>query len=223
MVASQLWSDPVDHDACGVGFVAQLGSPASRAVVERALTALLRLTHRGGVDADGSSGDGAGLLVPIPDAFVRKCARDDTIELPESFGLGMVFLPPGSETPARTAIESIAEKSGLRCLGWRIVPTNPMILGPRALATLPVIRQCYFAAIDPAANLERLLYLMRKRAEVEAVPGTYFSSLSSRTVVYKGLLAPWQVPAFYRDLGLPSFTATSAVFHQRYSTNTSPL
>jgi glutamate synthase domain-containing protein 2/glutamate synthase domain-containing protein 1/glutamate synthase domain-containing protein 3 len=216
------WSDPVDHDACGVGFVAQLGSPASRAVVERALTALLRLTHRGGVDADGSSGDGAGLLVPIPDAFVRKCARDDTIELPESFGLGMVFLPPGSETPARTAIESIAEKSGLRCLGWRIVPTNPMILGPRALATLPVIRQCYFAAIDPAANLERLLFLMRKRAEVDAVPGTYFSSLSSRTVVYKGLLAPWQVPAFYRDLGLPTFTATSAVFHQRYSTNTSP-
>jgi glutamate synthase domain-containing protein 1 len=127
----------VDHDACGVGFVAQLGSPASRAVVERALTALLRLTHRGGVDADGSSGDGAGLLVPIPEPFVRKCARDDTIELPESFGLGMVFLPPGSETPARTAIESIAEKSGLRCLGWRIVPTNPMILGPRALATLP--------------------------------------------------------------------------------------
>jgi glutamate synthase domain-containing protein 2/glutamate synthase domain-containing protein 1/glutamate synthase domain-containing protein 3 len=222
MVASVLWSDSVDHDACGVGFVAQLGSPASRAVVERALTALLRLTHRGGVDADGSSGDGAGLLVPIPDAFVRKCARDDTIELPESFGLGMVFLPPGSETPARAAIESIAEKSGLRCLGWRIVPTNPLILGPRALATLPVIRWCYFAAIDPAANLERLLYLMRKRAEVEAVPGTYFSSLSSRTVVYKGLLAPWQVPAFYRDLAQPSFTATSAVFHQRYSTNTSP-
>jgi len=221
-VASLIWSDPVDHDACGVGFVAQLGSPASRAVVERSLTALLRLTHRGGVDADGSSGDGAGLLVPIPAVFVRKCARDDTIELPESFGLGMVFLPPGSETPARTAIESIAEKSGLRCLGWRIVPTNPMILGPRALATLPLIRQCYFAAIDPAANLERLLYLMRKRAEVEAIPGTYFSSLSSRTVVYKGLLAPWQVPAFYRDLSQPSFTATAAVFHQRYSTNTSP-
>ena len=212
----------MDHDACGVGFVAKLGSAASREVVERALTALLRLTHRGGVDADGSSGDGAGLLVPIPHVFVRKCARDDTIELPESFGLGMVFLPPGSETPARAAIESLAEKSGLRCLGWRIVPTNPLILGPRALATLPVIRQCYFAATDPAANLERLLYLMRKRAEVDAVPGTYFSSLSSRTVVYKGLLAPWQVPAFYRDLAQPSFTANSAVFHQRYSTNTSP-
>ncbi|MGA7916896.1 MAG: glutamate synthase large subunit, partial [Candidatus Acidiferrales bacterium] len=212
----------VDHDACGVGFIAQLGSQGSRDVVERALIALARLSHRGGVDADGLSGDGAGLLIPIPKDFIRERARDLNIRLPDSFGLGMVFIPPGQELPACSAIESAAATSGLRCLGWRVVPTSPSLLGPSALGSMPVIRQCFFESEDPIADLERQLYLMRKRVESRSIPGLYFCSLSSRVLVYKGLLTPLQLRAFYSDLAAEDFTAPFAIFHQRYSTNTSP-
>ncbi len=211
-----------DHDACGVGFIAQLGSTGSRDVVERAFTALERLSHRGGVDADGLSGDGAGLLTPIPKDFLRGCAERCRIHLPRVFGLGMAFLPPGREDLARRAVESCARSAGLRCLGWRIVPTDASILGPRAVSTLPAIEQCFFAAEDAAADLERLLFLLRKRVEAEGVRGTYFCSLSSNVVVYKGLLTPLQFRVFYLDLASPDFKAPFAIFHQRYSTNTRP-
>ncbi len=135
----------VDHDACGVGFVAQLGSPGSREVVERALEALRRLGHRGGLDADGRSGDGAGLLTAIPDKFIRSCAREAGIELPSVYALGMVFLPSGEVDVTRDLIAALAAGHGLKLLGWRAVPTDPSIVGPRALETLPVIEQCFFA------------------------------------------------------------------------------
>ena len=212
----------VDHDACGVGFIAQLGSSGSRDVVERALLALERLCHRGGVDADGLSGDGAGILTPIPKDFIRKRAREINIELPESFGLGMAFIPPSQETAARAAVESSAAELGLRCLGWREVPTDRSLLGPCALATLPLIRQCFFTTEDSSLDLERRLFVMRKRVESGAPTGIYFCSLSSQSLVYKGLLTPLQLAAFYSDLGSPEFTAPFAIFHQRYSTNTSP-
>jgi glutamate synthase domain-containing protein 2/glutamate synthase domain-containing protein 1/glutamate synthase domain-containing protein 3 len=212
----------VDHDACGVGFIAQLGSSGSRDVVERALTALERLSHRGGVDADGLSGDGAGILTPIPKDFIRRRAREINIELPEVFGMGMAFVPPGQESGARTSVESSATELGLRCLGWREVPTYPSLLGPCALATLPLIRQCFFVTEDSAADLERQLFLMRKRVESGALSGIYFCSLSSQSLVYKGLLTPLQLAAFYADLASPDFVAPFAIFHQRYSTNTSP-
>ena len=211
-----------DHDACGVGFVAQLGSAASREVVERALTALARLAHRGGVDADGLSGDGAGLLTVIPQKFIRDRAREAGLNLPETFGLGMVFLPPRQEAQACAEIERLAERRGLQCLGWRSVPTDSSVLGPRAVATLPAVRQCFFASNGKTSDLERLLFRFHKRAEAEAAAGTYFCSLSSRTVVYKGLLAPRQLPAFYPDLASADFASPFAVFHQRYSTNTQP-
>jgi glutamate synthase domain-containing protein 2/glutamate synthase domain-containing protein 1/glutamate synthase domain-containing protein 3 len=212
----------VDHDACGVGFIAQLGSSGSRDVVERALTALERLCHRGGVDADGLSGDGAGILTPIPKAFIRKRAREINIELPESFGMGMAFIPPGQEAAARASVECSATELGLRCLGWREVPTYPSLLGPCALATLPLIRQCFFVTEDSTADVERQLFLMRKRVESGAGSGIYFCSLSSQSLVYKGLLTPLQLAAFYADLACADFTAPFAIFHQRYSTNTSP-
>ncbi|HEY4949747.1 MAG TPA: glutamate synthase large subunit [Candidatus Acidoferrales bacterium] len=212
----------VDHDACGVGFIAQLGSSGSRDVVERALTALERLCHRGGVDADGLSGDGAGILTPIPKEFIRKCAREINIQLPESFGMGMAFVAPGQEFAARASVESSARELGLRCLGWREVPTHPSLLGPCALATLPLVRQCFFATEDSSADLEHQLFLMRKRVESGATSGIYFCSLSSQSLVYKGLLTPLQLAAFYADLACPDFVAPFAIFHQRYSTNTSP-
>jgi glutamate synthase (ferredoxin) len=211
-----------DHDACGVGLVTRVGGTASRETVDRALEALIRLAHRGGVDADGRSGDGAGLLTRIPDKLIRKHARQLGIELPEVFGLGMVFLPPGQEEATRNAIEAQAKKSGLKCLGWRPVPTDPEVLGPRAYDALPVIEQCFFVPQSETHNLEFLLFHFRKEAEANAPRGTYFSSLSCRTVVYKGLLTPFQLPAFYADLRDPDFESSFAIFHQRYSTNTQP-
>jgi glutamate synthase domain-containing protein 2/glutamate synthase domain-containing protein 1/glutamate synthase domain-containing protein 3 len=212
----------VDFDACGVGFVAQLGRGAGREVVERALAALVRLSHRGGVDADGLSGDGAGLLTPLPEAFFRSRAERAGIRLPKTFGVGMVFLPAEHPGAACEAIESAARLCGLGLLGWRRVPTDPSVLGPRAAATRPEIRQCYIAPARGPKDFERALFLLRKRVEAQGACGAYFCSLSSRTVVYKGLLAPWQLAEFYPDLADAEFTARLAVFHQRYSTNTRP-
>ena len=212
----------IDHDACGVGFIAQIGSEGTRDVVERALTALARLSHRGGVDSDGSSGDGAGLLTPIPKQFIRKRLQELGVALPEVFGMGMTFMPQGRAAASRAAVEAAARAMELHCLGWRVVPTNVSLLGPGSLGSLPAIEQCFFASDDPYADLERLLFLMRKRLEADDETGIYFCSLSSAVVVYKGLLTPVQLRAFYPDLADPEFTAPFAVFHQRYSTNTSP-
>src|ERR1700691_2109681 len=120
-----------DHDACGVGFIAQLGAPPSHALVERGMEALARLAHRGGVDADGRSGDGAGLLTAVPKSFFRKAARYDGIDLPEEFAVGMVFLQPGHEPQIVEAIRAAVARFDLRFLGWRTVPTDASILGPR--------------------------------------------------------------------------------------------
>ena len=220
-----------DHDACGVGFIAQLGGPASHAVVERGLEALARLAHRGGVDADGRSGDGAGLLVAIPKAFFRKAARADGIALPGQFGVGMVFLQPGQETQAVDTIRETVSKFDLSFLGWRTVPTDPSILGPRSRESLPTVRQCFVAPRSEDSELEISglrssdfeLQLFRLRQELETISDSgYYCSLSSRTIVYKGLLTPEQLAPFYLDLNDPEFASAFVVFHQRYSTNTQP-
>src|SRR5216683_985796 len=218
------WGHP-DHDACGTGFIARLGGAPSYDIVQHALTALERLTHRGGVDADGASGDGAGLLTSLPHSFFRARALEQGIELPEIFGLGFAFFPKAAGVEARAAIEAAADVERLRILGWRCVPTNSDSLGCRALDTLPEIWQFYVAPFHEArgaARFEWRLAFLRKRAESCLPPRCYLCSLSSRTVVYKGLLTPWQFPQFYEDLRDPSFAASFAVFHQRYSTNTQP-
>ncbi len=218
------WGHP-DHDACGTGFIAQLASPPSHDIVQYALNALERLTHRGGVDADGASGDGAGLLTSIPHSFFRARAAEQSIELPEHFGLGFAFFPAGTTDDARRAVEAAADTERLRVLGWRRVPVNAAVLGPRSLETMPEAWQFYvspFHATREPAKFEFRLALLRKRAESLLPQRCYICSLSSLTVVYKGLLTPWQFPQFYQDLGDPLFATTFAVFHQRYSTNTSP-
>jgi glutamate synthase domain-containing protein 2/glutamate synthase domain-containing protein 1/glutamate synthase domain-containing protein 3 len=211
-----------DHDACGVGFIVRLGERGSHEVVERALAALQRLTHRGGVDADGSSGDGAGLLTAIPQEFVRRVAGAEDIALPGEFGLGMLFLPAGEESRVQRTLAGLAPEMDLQCLGWRQVPVNTSVPGSRASETLPSIRQCFLASTDSRGDLERQLFLLRKRAEAELGESVYFASLSSRTVVYKGLLSPWQLPLFYPDLLARDFESPFAIFHQRFSTNTRP-
>jgi glutamate synthase domain-containing protein 2/glutamate synthase domain-containing protein 1/glutamate synthase domain-containing protein 3 len=218
------WGHP-DHDACGTGFIARLGSPPSHDIIQYALNALERLTHRGGVDADGASGDGAGLLTSIPDAFFRARARDEGIELPEQFGLGFAFLPAATSAEARSAMEAAADTERLRVLGWRRVPVKTESLGRLALETMPETWQFFVAPFHPARGTSRFewrLALLRKRAESLLPAKAYICSLSSQTVVYKGLLTPWQFPQFYVDLRDPQFATTFAVFHQRYSTNTSP-
>ncbi len=218
------WGHP-DHDACGTGFIARLGGAPSYDIVQYALSALEKLTHRGGVDADGASGDGAGLLTGIPHAFFIAKAAEQGIELPEHFGLGVAFLHAEEVSQARAAIEEAAETERLRMLGWRQVPTNPGCLGRRALETLPEIWQFFVAPFHTSrgdARFEPRLALMRKRAESLMPARCYISSLSSQSVVYKGLLTPWQFPQFYSDLRDSSYETTFAIFHQRYSTNTSP-
>jgi glutamate synthase (ferredoxin) len=211
-----------DHDACGTGFIVRLGHSASHEVVERALAALKKLTHRGGVDADGSSGDGAGLLTAIPEKFIRSCACSLGISLPPSFGLGMLFIRPDEVIGVRRLLDKLAPAMSLRTLGWREVPSNGSVPGSRAAETLPSIWQCFFAGPLDRAQLETKLFLLRKRAEAELRGSVYFVSLSSRTVVYKGLLSPRQLPLFYPDLLSPDFESPFAIFHQRFSTNTRP-
>src|SRR6266403_1107162 len=213
------WGHP-DHDACGTGFIARLGGTPSHDIIQFALTALERLTHRGGVDADGASGDGAGLLTSLPQAFFRARAQEQGIELPEMFAVGFAFIPSSVLDEARAAIESAADTERLRVIGWRRVPTNTNSLGRRALETMPEIWQFFVELFHPARGAERFewrLALLRKRAESLLPPRCYICSLSSQTIVYKGLLTPWQFPQFYEDLRDTSFATTFAVFHQRYS------
>jgi glutamate synthase domain-containing protein 2/glutamate synthase domain-containing protein 1/glutamate synthase domain-containing protein 3 len=222
------WGHP-DHDACGTGFIAQLGGPPSHDVLTYSLQALERLSHRGGVDADGASGDGAGLLTSLPAAFFRARAAEDQIALDEIFGVGMLFATPHRVADARSAVQDSIGRSKLRLVGWRRVPTNPNALGQRAFETMPEIWQFFIepaSARNSAANFvqkfERGLALLRKRAEAVLPERCYICSLSSHTVVYKGLLTPWQFPRFYEDLRSSDFAARFAIFHQRYSTNTEP-
>jgi glutamate synthase (ferredoxin) len=222
------WGHP-DHDACGTGFIAQLSGPPTHEIIDHALQALERLSHRGGVDADGASGDGAGLLTSLPVAFFRARAAEEKIALDELFGVGMLFVPSTRVADARAAIEDSIGRSKLRLVGWRRVPDNTNCLGQRAFETMPEIWQFF---IEPAnarssapqfpAKFERSLALLRKRAEKALPERCYLCSLSSRTIVYKGLLTPWQFPRFYEDLHSPEFAAQFAIFHQRYSTNTEP-
>src|SRR6266849_3185039 len=218
------WGHP-DHDACGTGFIARLGGAPNHDIIEHALTALERLTHRGGVDADGASGDGAGLLTSIPEAFFRARAQEQGIALPEVFGLGFAFFPRGSAAEARAAVETAADVERLRVLGWRRVSVNTNSLGRLALETMPETWQFFVEPFNPArgtARFEWRLALLRNRAESLLPAHCYLCSLSSQTVVYKGLLTPWQFPRFYEDLRDAAFATTFAVFHQRYSTNTQP-
>src|SRR5438094_9430427 len=161
------WGHP-DHDACGTGFIARLGGAPSYEIVQIALSALERLTHRGGVDADGASGDGAGLLTSLPQKFFRERAKELNIGLSELFGVGFAFLPASATVEFRAAIEIAADSEQLRVIGWRRVPVNVNALGRKALETMPEIWQFFVEPLQTpqaAGKFERRLWLLRKRAE----------------------------------------------------------
>ncbi|MFI0766798.1 glutamate synthase large subunit [Streptomyces sp. NPDC021218] len=212
-----------EHDACGVGFVATLTGEASHELVEQALTVLRNLEHRGATGSEPDSGDGAGILVQVPDAFLRASVTG--FELPEAgaYAVGIAFLPEGESESAAAAehIERLAAEEGLTVLGWREVPVAPELLGNGARSTMPAFRQLFVAdGTSTGVALDRTAFVLRKRAEREA--GVYFPSLSARTLVYKGMLTTGQLEPFFPDLSDRRFATAVALVHSRFSTNTFP-
>ena len=220
MVAAGLYDPRFEHDACGVGFVADLSGRGGHDVVARALRVLCNLEHRGAKGGDPGTGDGAGILTQIPDEFFRATCD---FELPEvgAYAAGMAFFSAERHlvTPALTRL---AAAEGLTILGWREVPFDITACGDGARAVLPDVLQLFVAGADGqrGMELERMAFCLRKRAEHEA--GVYFASLSARTIVYKGMLSAPQLGPFYPDLSDPAYKSTLALVHSRFSTNTFP-
>ncbi len=213
-----------EHDACGVAFVATLSGVASHDIVAKALTALRNLEHRGASGAEPDSGDGAGILMQVPDAFLRDvCA----FELPPvaTYAVGTAFIPGDSEAVTKTKqhIADLAAEEGLRVVGWREVPTEPELLGSTARGCMPTFVQLFVAGANGRVvgmALERMAYCLRKRAEHET--NVYFPSLSSRTLAYKGMLTTDQLDRFFPELTDERVESAMAVVHSRFSTNTFP-
>jgi glutamate synthase (NADPH/NADH) large chain len=232
-----LYRPAFEHEACGVGFVANIKGVRSHGIIEQALTVLDNLTHRGACGCDPLTGDGAGILMQVPHEFFAREAAQLDLKLPKrgEYGVGMVFLP--RDVRERNACEQIIEKvvraEGQRFLGWRTVPVDDGTCGSLARKALPGIRQFFVGpgrglAKDNGA-LERKLYVIRKRIEhtvrtagLADSESFYVCSLSANTVCYKGLLISHQIPQFYPDLADPTMTSALALIHQRFSTNTFP-
>ncbi|HKY57719.1 MAG TPA: glutamate synthase large subunit [Aeromicrobium sp.] len=219
-----LYDPQNEHDACGVAFVATLTGQASNDIVVKGLTALRNLDHRGAVGAEENTGDGAGILLQTPDRFLREVAGVDLPPVGE-YAAGMAFLPldPAEAESARQKLEGIAAEEGLRVLGWREVPVNPDILGSMARQVLPSFALMFVAAASgnlAGIELDRLAFALRKRSEHEL--GVYFPSLSSRTLVYKGMLTTDQLDNFFPDLRDDRLESALAIVHSRFSTNTFP-
>ncbi len=223
-VPQGLYSGRDEHDACGVGLVAHMSGVPTRTIVDQALTVLLNMDHRGATGAEPDSGDGAGLLIQVPDAFMRAVGPAG---LPPAghYAVGMAFLPQDDDAAAADvlAVEKIAAQEGLRVLGWRDVPVTDGLVGPTARSTQPRFVQLFVTDADgqrSGLELDRLAFCLRKRAEHET--GTYFASLSSRTIVYKGMLTTSQLQPFFPDLSDPRLESALALVHSRFSTNTFP-
>ena len=221
--AQGLYQPNREHDACGVAFVATLTGVASHGVIAKALMALRNLDHRGASGSEPDSGDGAGILLQVPDAFLRA---NVSFELPAAgqYAVGIAFLPQleVEQAASKAEVERIARDEGLHVLGWRTVPTDPTTVGRTALNVMPTIEQCFLSSPQGKSGLEldRQIYAVRKRAERDV--DVYFPSLSARTIVYKGMLTTGQLESFYPDLSSELMTSTLALVHSRFSTNTFP-
>ena len=234
MTRQNLRDPSFEREECGVGFVAHLAGEKSRALVDDALSLLLRLAHRGAVGADPDSGDGAGILLQLPHRFFKREGLRLGIEMPRRrrYAVGQLFLPKDADAraAAERVFETVVAEEGQRVLGWRDVPVDERHLGEQARATVPVMRQVYVARrrLVPAA-FERKLYVIRKRVENRVRDelhgyGDQFhvASLSAETIVYKGMLLPRQLMPYYSDLADPDMVSALAVVHSRFSTNTAP-
>jgi glutamate synthase (ferredoxin) len=232
-VPNSLYRPEYEHDACGVGFIANTHGKPEHRIVKFAIEALNSLAHRGALDADAKTGDGAGILTQLPKAFFKREADKLGIKAVEEddIAVGFVFLPHGQKyliAKCQRFVEEGCERYGVHLLGWRPVPVNSRCLGDKARQTMPDMQQAILAR-DPdwsPEEFERKLFLARNHAEraamAEKVEGFYIPSMSARTIVYKGLFNAPQLPKFYKDLVDPLFESALALYHQRYSTNTFP-
>ena len=231
-----LYEPSTERSACGVGFVASLSGVKSHAIVHKALEILLNLEHRGACGCDPQTGDGAGLLIQIPHAFLRNAVSEAKIRLPDAgeYGTGLVFLPPDGlqRRQCEETFEAVIGQERQHLLGWRDVPVCGDALGRVARAVEPVVRQIFIGrgpGVGDEGSFERKLFVIRKRMErwvrqssLAQASFFYVPSLSHRTLNYKGLLLAKQMEAYYRDLADPSLASGIALVHQRYSTNTFP-
>jgi len=213
--------DPAnEHDACGVAMVATLNKLPSHEIVAKALTALRNLEHRGASGAEPDSGDGAGILIQVPDKFYRSVV---SFKLPEvgKYATGIFFINSNEEGNLRT-IERIANEEGLEIIGWRDLPIDSKSLGKTALSVMPDFKQIFVTGKNNESDLilERLAFCLRKR--IEHTMPIYISSLSSRTIVYKGMLTTGQLEEFFPDLSNSLVESSLALVHSRFSTNTFP-
>ncbi len=237
MVSDQgLYQSKHEHDACGIGFVVNIKGKQSNKIVQQALTVLHNLDHRGATGSEPDTGDGAGILMQIPHKFLEHSCNGLGIDLPRpgQYGVGMIFLPPDRENrlPCEKVIEEIVEDEGQEVLGWRKVPTDNFKIGQSAMDAEPSVRQLFIKRspdIDTDLDFERKLYIIRRRT-AHAIEDSdltdkdyfYIPSLSSRTLIYKGMLTPTQLKAFYPDLSDPKMESALALVHSRFSTNTFP-
>jgi glutamate synthase (NADPH/NADH) large chain len=233
MAENGLYSEEEEHSSCGVGLVVSVDGEKSRKVVEAGIDALKAIWHRGAVDADGKTGDGAGIHVQIPVMFfydqIRRTGHEPRMD--ELMAVGQVFLPRtdfGAQETCRTIVETEVLRMGYYIYGWRHVPVDVTCLGEKANATRPEIEQILISntkGVDEE-TFERELYVIRRRIEKAAseahVEGLYIASLSCRSIIYKGMMLAEQVAVFYPDLMDERFESAFALYHQRYSTNTFP-
>ena len=232
-----LYDPQFEHEACGVGFVVNIKGRKSHAIIQQALQVLLNLDHRGACGCEANTGDGAGILIQPPHDFLKLVAKEARINLPApgEYAVGMVFLPPKSSQRAECEkiFRDIVHEEGQRLLGWRTIPTNNGPLGKTARSAEPFMRQAFIARDPELADdmaFERKLYVIRKRAENaihysgKVTGGEYFyiSSLSFKTLVYKGMLLTTQLSEYYPDLAHPAMDSALALVHSRFSTNTFP-
>ncbi len=228
-----LYDPAFEHDACGVGFVCNIDGLRSHSVIERGIQVLENLQHRGAAGSDPETGDGAGMLLQLPHAFLARAARDTGFRLPEpgDYGVGVLFLPrdPSRLERCLQVTEAVIAQEGQRLLGWRDVPVHPEAIGRLARSVMPEIRQVFVARsrdVRDADAFERKLFVIRRKIENrlwgEGLEEFYVPSFSGRTIVYKGLLLAGQIKRFYPDLADPALESALALVHQRYSTNTWP-
>ncbi|MEA4823309.1 MAG: glutamate synthase large subunit [Clostridiaceae bacterium] len=217
-----------ERDACGIGAVVSIDGTASYNVVDAALKIVEKLEHRAGKDATGETGDGVGVLMQISHRFFSKVGKALGLVLGDArdYGIGMFFLPSDTlrRKEARTMFELIARKAGVVVLGWREVPVDAAILGKRARDCMPCIAQCFLArpaSVERGLAFDRILYCIRREFE-QSAEGTYIVSLSSRTIVYKGMFLVGQLRRFFPDLQDPDYESALAIVHSRFSTNTNP-
>ncbi|HEX5190087.1 MAG TPA: glutamate synthase subunit alpha, partial [Streptosporangiaceae bacterium] len=216
-----LYDPRFEHDACGVGMVADLSGRRAHSTVAQALAVLRNLDHRGAKGADPQTGDGAGILTQIPDEFFRAVCGFP-LPPPGHYAAGLAFVPAAGGEAAMQRVEQLAALESLSVLGWREAPCNASACGTGARAVMPRILQLFVASPrgEHGIDLDRRAFCLRKRAEHET--GVYLASLSSSTIVYKGMLTALQLERFFRDLTDPRYTSALALAHSRFSTNTFP-